>query len=174
LPTQRVTSGREKLSYPELFRFCFPDVIITIRNKAPYIMPRYANYAFAFGFRFEMELRYETDCEEVKADTWPEWRSYAAAVTALRRKYWPLLGTGEFLDELPLVNANPGVIAKAYRQGDRLAVALWNDNAKEELLQISVPGYQLREFATVGETLTAMPAKLQAQQIALAIFEKAE
>ncbi|NLO35216.1 MAG: hypothetical protein GX112_02535 [Clostridiaceae bacterium] len=162
----------ETLNYPELFRYCFPDVIITVRNPAPYITQRFANYAFTFGFRYEMELRYLADCEEIKADKWPERRAYAAAVSALRRRYWQVLGHGEFIDELGLVNQNQAVIAKAYTGDDQVLVACWNDTEQAQALSLSVPGYTFSEWADTDTTEAALPATIGAGRIGLAVFTR--
>jgi hypothetical protein len=162
----------ETLNYPELFRYCFPDVIITIRNPAPFISPRFANYAFTFGFRFEMELRYLADCREIKADRWPEWRKYAAAVSALRRRYWAVLGHGSFADEEGLTQADTGMITKVYRQGNQAVVTVWNDTQADLPLSLDLPGYRFVEWAAVDKAATALPEQLAAQQIGLALFRK--
>jgi hypothetical protein len=163
----------ETLNYPELFRYCFSDVIITVRNPAPYINPRFANYAFTFGFRYEMELRYLADCEEIKEDKWPEWRTYAAAVSALRRRYWSVLGYGDFVDETAITNKNPALIAKAYKRDDAIAVTVWNDSGKDQAVAVDVPGYRFKEWATVDRTDAMLPDQIKDGQIALALYEKA-
>jgi hypothetical protein len=121
-----------------------------------------------------MELRYLADREQIRADTWPEWRRYSAAVTALRRRYWPILGSGVFLDERPLVNRNNAVIAKAYAKDDDLAVAVWNDTTLPQDLDITVPGYSFREWATIDETRPDLPHQLAAGQIGLALYKEEE
>lgn len=164
----------EIINYPEMFRYCFSDVIITLRNKYPYLTPQVANYAFTFGFRYEMELRYLADREQIRADAWPDWRRYSAAVTTLRRRYWPILGSGVFLDERPLVNRNVAVIAKAYAKDNDLAVAVWNDTASPQDLEFDVPGYRFREWATIDGTAQELPRQLAAGQIGLALYKEEE
>jgi hypothetical protein len=164
----------EIINYPELFRYCFPDVIITVRNKHPYLTPQFANYAFTFGFRYEVELRYLADREEIRAGDWAEWNRYAAAVSALRKRYWPILTSGAFRDECPLQNANPALVTKAYVLDSQLAVAVWNDTAAAEPLDLQAPGYRLREWATIEGTSGQLPGQMGSQQIGLAIYERGE
>ena len=162
------------LNYPELFRFCFPDAVITVRNKFPTIAPRMANYAFTFGFRLEMEIRYRRDCEDLGADRWPAWREYAAAVTQLRLRYRPILFRGTFLDDRLFNNGNPKIIAKATRYQNLLAVTCWNDNPDDQPLMLDVPGYRFREWAFIDKVRPDLPHQLAAGQIGLALYKEEE
>jgi hypothetical protein len=172
--TENDSERIEIINYPELFRYCFSDVIITIRNTDPCINTRVANYAFTFGFRFEMELRYLADYEDIMNDTYSDLCGYAASVTALRKKYWDVIGYGRFEDVTPLINLQSAVIAKAYSCDDKIAVTLWNDSASESAFesQLAVPGYKLIEVSTVNKTEYVMPRILLPQQIAIALYEK--
>lgn len=164
--------GCEVISYPELYRYCFPDDIITLRNPAPYAKPRAVNYAFVFNFRLEMEIRYRADRADAEADTHADWRDYAAAVTALRRKHWDILGGGSFADDEPL-HCGPGeIIAKAYRKEDLLAVTLWNDSSRLARLSLDVPGYRLDRFSCIAGECAELPAVMEPQQVAVALYRK--
>ena len=163
----------EIINYPEMFRYCFPDVIVTVRNPFPYITERVANYAFTFGFRYEMEIRYQADCDDVLNDSYPKYRKYAKKVTELRKKYWDVLGYGEFKDITPIISINPAIIAKAYVNGNKLAVVMWNDTDNGSKTSLEVPGYKFMEASTVDRTLAGLPETLDRQQIAVVLYEKA-
>lgn len=162
----------EVINYPELFRYCFPDVIITVRNPFPYITQRVANYAFTFGYRFEMEVRYQADCYDVLDKRYSEYGNYAKKVTQLRRKYWDIMGYGDFKDTINISNNNPAIIAKAYVKDNKMALAMWNDTDKDATVDIEVKDYNLEEVSIVDATFSEFPKKLSPQQIAVALFEE--
>lgn len=162
-------------NYPELFRYCFPETGVTVRNPYPYVAPRVANYSFLFGLRMEMELRYQDDKNDILADRWPEYREYAKKVDALRARYWDVYGRGEYRDTDLLENRCPGLLARSFVKGNRMVAALWNDSASPVSLDgFQVPGWRLTEASTVEKTVESMPVVLAPQQILAILYEKDE
>lgn len=159
-------------NYPQLFRYCFPDVVVTVRNPSPYIKPRLANYAFTFGFRYEIEIRYQGDCEVIRTAKKADWRDYAKDVNRLRKAHWDILGSGRYVSNTVLESANPNVLAQAYVKDAQLAVTLWNDTAQQQPLSLNVPGYRLVSFETLEGACDTLPKEMGAQQVAVARYEK--
>jgi hypothetical protein len=167
------------LNFPELFRYTFPDTLVTIRNGRPFISRRYLHYAFVFGLRLEMELRYLDDQIAIRTDRHPLDRNRAARLSAFRRRYWHLLGLGRFCDDAPIQNENPAILAKTFVADAELGVALWNDTDRSQVVRLVIAGFTLREViipdldATHDEAdkvCRELPAQLEPQSIALLIY----
>ena len=166
------------VTFPDLFRFCFPDAIITIRNPQPYVDRRAVNYAFAFGFPIEMELRYRADREDVLADKFAEKREYAAKIAALRVKYKDMLARGTYIDDECVENPAPTMIAKAFESEGTVAVTLWNDSAEARTPAIAVcrprsrDALKLVRFETADGLVSDKLEEMAADSVAVAIYQK--
>lgn len=156
---------------PELFRYCFPDTMITVRNPYPYMERRMVNYAFAYGFKFEMELRYDTDQQFVRENRAPEKCRYAKATADLRRKYEAHLLTGTFRADEGMKNAN--VIANTFlaADGSRI-VAVWNDSENEIKPEITILGGKVSGWSTIESEGAGMLEKLPPDGIAVLTIEE--
>ncbi|GHT56945.1 hypothetical protein FACS1894109_07670 [Spirochaetia bacterium] len=164
--------GKGIVNEPSLFRYCFPETKITIRNPRPSVDKRSANFAFVFGLAFELEIRYEQDREDVLADKWPEERRYSKAVNALRRKYIDELIRADFVDDDPLETYNPQIITKAYENSKTIAVALWNDSEEPKPLALAVKKGHFLEYATIDGAFQKMPETIPPRSIGLVVFQK--
>ena len=158
--------------YPELFRYSFPETIITIRNQRPLITKRVCNFACTFGFCYELELRYDADFEDAFANRFEEENRYAKQVSELRKRHWELLGNGKFVDTLPLSQDNPSILSKAFQNEDKLAVVLWNDSEREQPLRLKVPGWKAGQADSPEGMLAALPETMQPQQLAVQLFSR--
>jgi hypothetical protein len=159
-------------AFPAMSRYVMPDLIITARNPRPRIDSRTANFALAYGFRPEIEVRYRDDVRVVRNGVDAEQAAYLRQVSQLRRRYWDLLALGRYTDTLGIEASNPAVTVTGFEQGNRRAVVAWNDTSKPESITLSVPGFRLLEVAGVDGRLTAPPLPLQPQQIAVWVFER--
>ena len=162
------------LNYPALFRYSFPETIITIRNPAPHIGDRMANFALTYGFRPEMELRYQADCDDVLNDTYKTSRLYALKINELRKKYADQLLRGEFRDTDELTAVPQGLTATSFVNGDTMAAVLWNDtNDAIELKSFAVNAqWKLKEASSIAKTTAKLPAAIASGQILVVLFAK--
>lgn len=154
-------------NFPEMFRHCFPDNISTLRNSRPYLHPRMANYALAYGFRFEVELRYLKDKQFVEDNCHADWKEYAQAVCALRRKHAHLLLHGDYSCDPALTRANPALVHGVFTNGDEQCVVLWNDTDDE--LPIDLTGREVSCWESPVAEGEGMPASIPANS-AIVLF----
>ena len=156
---------------PELFRYCFPGTMITVRNPKPYMDERMTNYAFEFGFKFEMELRYDTDQRFIREDQAPEKREYAKKVADLRRKYEDFLLLGTFRADEGIEESN--VYANVFVAKDgRRAVALWNDRDETVAPVLRMTRGKVARWAdTDGKEGNGLPEEMAPNTVLLAILD---
>jgi hypothetical protein len=162
------------INYPALFRYSFPETIITIRNPAPHIGDRMAKFALTYGFRPEMELRYQADCDDILNDTYKTSRLYALKINELRKKYAEQLLRGEFRDTDELAAVPQGLTATSFVNGDTMAAVLWNDtNDAIELKSFAANAqWKLKEASSIAKTTAKLPAAIAAGQILVVLFAK--
>jgi hypothetical protein len=158
-------------AFPQMVRYTFPEVVMTSRNAAPRLTLRQSNFALAYGFRFETEVRYRADVETVRRREKPELQEYQRSISALRDRYWDLLGAGRFLDDRGLVNRNREVTATLFAQGKRNALVVWNNTAVKQEVKVEVTGKRFVEAAGVKGVLAARPGSLAPQEVAVLIYE---
>lgn len=151
---------------PQLFRYCFPDTMITVRNPKPYMDERMTNYAFAFGFKLEMELRYDTDQIFIQEDHAPKKRIYTKQVSELRRKYEDYLLTGTFRADEGIESANVHANIFKAADGSRI-IALWNDTDQTVIPQITLSSGRISGWANINGEGDGMLTELAANSIAI-------
>lgn len=153
---------------PELFRHTFPETYVTIRNSNPYVSRRFANYAFLYGFKLEMELRYLKDKEFIKEQRQPEDLDYVKKISDLRKTYRKYLLEGQFLAQLDLVDIGPGLKRALYQAKDgTFALAIWNDTSKELPISSIVEGAQWNRWATPETDGQGNPDTIEQDQVML-------
>ncbi|MFO8014908.1 MAG: DUF6259 domain-containing protein [Phycisphaerae bacterium] len=152
-------------SFPELFRYTFPEMIVTQRHPSPLLDRGLANFAVLYGLRHELEFRYAPDVRLMREGVVPEYRDYIDVVhkpnigllrrvprdaaqaylktlIAFERKHAALLARGRFVDEVPFTLKGDGVRAKAFAREGRLGVVLWNPSGEARRAEVDVPGYR--------------------------------
>ena len=159
---------------PQMFRVCFPEVKITLRNPRPYMNRRYVNFAFVHSFLLEQELRYCADADDTRAGTFAEEHAYARSIADFRRRHWDILGYGTYLDSKFASSDTPALVAVSYEAGDKRAVAIWNDSDKPVRLDClkPAPGLTVAEYLTPdGKRAGRPPARLAADSVALLLLK---
>lgn len=158
-------------SFPAMFRYCFPETILTLRNPNPFLDPRYVNFAFLYGFRYEMELRYLKDKDVIREGRYREWMEYACAVGNLRKKHEDVLLTGVYREQEGVQNNNPHILCALFEGETRSAIALWNDTKDTQPVDLHVAGRKIVSWETVEGSGEGMLKLLKPGAVALLLLE---
>lgn len=156
--------GPSETVFPELFRYTYPTFVATERIPNPFLTRNYANYACAYGLRFEIESRYTADVKYLTTDQVPapeeyadcnsppevsllqtvsrdESAEYMRQVAALRRQHGDLLLRGRFIDLDGVVVEGDRIVGKAFRSDDQIGVILWNPTDEPRSARVAVAGH---------------------------------
>ncbi|MBE5784069.1 MAG: hypothetical protein E7329_12250 [Clostridiales bacterium] len=164
---------RRGCSFPQLYRYTFPETMCTVRNTQPFIAERMVNYAFAYGFKFELEIRYIIDQNDIRRDAEPEKRKYAKAVADLRREFEDYLLLGTFRADTGILNDDPLMIAMRYvAQDGREAIAVWNDRDVAQPIRFTTPGLKAVRYAGIERRGEGMPEKMNPNEVVIIEMEK--
>lgn len=115
-------------SYPYIYRYTFPEVLISNRkaHDEKAIFRRELNYAFIHGMLFDVGLY------RCRIDSMDGCRAYAERVkrlTDLREQYLRFFTDGKY--DLPSVELPQGMKGVEYTLGDERVLALWNDTKEQ-------------------------------------------
>jgi hypothetical protein len=132
-------------AFPELVRYTVPDVIITARHPALRPERAQVNYAFTYGLRFELEIRYRDEIPVLKENIHPEMAEYLRQLTQVRARHWNLLGLGRFMNSSSLAGQNPAVRYTLFGDGDQRAVIAWNPGTTAQSAPFALPGYAISQ-----------------------------
>lgn len=142
-------------SFPELFRFTMPEVIVTQRHGTPMLDRATANWACLYGMRHEIEMRYREDKEYLERGKVPgpdayrdvtyyppsaammrstppgEAAAYLRKLIAFEVEHSEFLMEGKFVDEDGLSIPNARLAGKVFASRGRRAVLLWNTSTEQ-------------------------------------------
>ncbi len=156
--------GTSETLFPELFRYTYPTFVATQRVPNPLLTRNFANYACAYGLRFEIESRYTADVKYLTTDQVPRPEEYADCnsppnvslvqtvsreesarymrqVAEFRKQHGDLLLRGHFIDVDGVVVEGDGIVGKAFQSEDRIGVILWNPTDQPRLATVTVTGH---------------------------------
>ncbi|MBQ5984582.1 MAG: hypothetical protein IJL56_06380 [Bacteroidales bacterium] len=183
--------------FPDMYRYTFPEAILCVRSATPASTRGSVNFSTAFGYKHEIECRYvpdknylidgripvpaEYDDIRLKPDISTMVNQdpaavvrYSKAVMDLRRRHEDLLYAGSFVsdDGFSLQTEGPYVLARAFVNGKRMGVVVWNvsDDAPASFTVTPEKGWKL----TATDVPEGEPKEgpLGAQSIRLLVFER--
>jgi hypothetical protein len=137
-------------AFPELFRYTVPDVIVTARHPALRPEKAQVNYAFTYGLRFELEIRYRDEIPILRENIHPEMAEYLRRLTQVRARHWNLLGLGRLLNSSLVSSQNGAVRYTLFGDGDSRAVVAWNPSAAAQDARFTLPGYSVQQVDGVN------------------------
>ncbi len=181
--------------YPELFRYTFPELTVTQRNRNPMIPRDEANFATVYGLKYEIECRYDADVDYLLNDVFPtdesyanitskpdpkkigemttdEARKYLKSLISFKKENSKFLEKGKFIDQEGF-EVTGNIVAKGYIYEDEIGIVLWNRNQeKSENFNIKIPGYKFIKASEPTNTTTKAYSKLATNSIRLLVFSK--
>ncbi|MCX6910628.1 MAG: DUF6259 domain-containing protein [Verrucomicrobia bacterium] len=182
-------------TFPEMFRFTFPEVLMTQRHPTPMLNRLAANYACIYGLRYEIESRYAPDVRYLKEGVIPARADYAdilnppdiammaatppaeatrylKQLVEFQRRHATLLWRGRFVDDRGFEFKGERLIAKAYAAGNQLGVIVWNPTDKPATFSLTVPKACLATAAELERDQVEPLSPLPAQTIRLLVWQK--
>jgi hypothetical protein len=148
-------------SFGEMFKYAFPDRIITNRTNS--------ERKACFGYGFALQWRVDGMMNDA---TNPVMAKYMTRLNQLRTQYNDLLLNGRFVDNEGFTSQNTKVSSYAYLAGNRMAITLWNSGDAPQKPAITVKGYALESANWQDPELTGTDHEIQPGDIALFVFKK--
>ena len=157
-------------SFPEWFRYTFPEVIWSDRCvRDDNDVPRRVNNTLLKGLRNDIEV---FRCRGLIDET-PVYQSHLAKINALRHTWPDLLLEGRYTATDGFRCSNSALSARSYSAGSQMAVVVTNTGAKPLKGKITVPGYRFAEGLTLeGGKLSGGSIKLKQNELAVLVYEK--
>ena len=184
------------VSFPALFRYTFPDYIMTnrIARPAPYMNFAEINFAFVYGFRFDLECRYKPDAELILSGVRPDpsdyenitgppevkkmceepvddYENYMKELCSIRNRHRALL-TGRFTDSDGFTIDNAEVTATAFNEGLTTAVVVWNKTPTQQVFEVDVPESRLMCHIRPGARNAPDSEALPPNRLAVLVFRR--
>jgi hypothetical protein len=134
--------------YP-MYRYIFPDFILSDREiRDDNDIERRVNHAILRGYRSDVEIY---RCRATIAET-PHYQGYLKKANDLRQKYCSLLLEGQYQDNQGFdLQGDEGIDAKAFKNNDKMAVAITHELAGELEGKLKVSGYKYVEESGIGD-----------------------
>ena len=157
-------------SFPEWFRYTFPEVIWSDRCvRDDNDVPRRVNNTLLKGLRNDIEV---FRCRGLIEET-PVYQAHLAKINALRHAWPELLLEGRYTATDGFSCSNAGLTARSYTAGDKMAVVVTNTGDKREKGVINVPGYRFAEGRNLDfKPVSSSKVDLQQNDLVVLVYEK--
>ena len=156
-------------SFPEWFRYTFPEVIWSDRCvRDDNDVPRRVNNTLLKGLRNDIEV---FRCRGLIDET-PVYQAHLAKINAIRHDFPELLLEGRYTAMDGFTCSNAALTARSYSAGGRMAIVITNTGAERQKGRISVPGYKLTDSRSIGGKVSGNSVTLAQNELAVLIFEK--
>ncbi len=152
--------------FGELFRYTFPQAIIT--NRVP--IGERIDSRQVYGHAFSLGLRFDASTGDGRE---AQVGQYLARLAALRTSYADLLLEGRFADNEGFVCSNNRVSAHSFVAGNRMAVVLWNPGETAQQFQVLAPGYTLESASWQNPVWMGTGHSLLPGDVAVLVWRRA-
>ncbi len=156
------------------FRYCFPEIIMTDRDiRDDTDIERRVNHALLKGLRSDVEIY---RCRKTIAET-PHYSAYLKQANRLREDYAELLLQGKYIDTDNFTCDHPEVDARAFINGDQMAVVATQSHLAKASVTIDAPGYAFVKSDKLGNVEcknrdNGVALQLSKNGLAVLIFQK--
>ena len=157
-------------SFPEWFRFTFPEVIWSDRCvRDDNDVARRVNNTLLKGLRNDIEV---FRCRGLIDET-PVYQAHLAKINAVRHKYPELLLRGRYCATEGFSCSNPSIIARAYSSGSSIAIVATSLEEGVQKGSLSVPGYKQTDYTTIDDaSVSGNSIRLGKNGLAVLIYDK--
>lgn len=157
-------------SFPEWFRYTFPEVIWSDRCvRDDNDVPRRVNNTLLKGLRNDIEV---FRCRGLIDET-PVYQAYLAQINAIRHDFPDLLLEGRYTACDGFSCSSDKLVARSYTSEGRMAVVVTNTGAAKVTGSIKAEGYTAKDFRIIGDAVVkGTSVKLGQNGLAVIIFEK--
>jgi hypothetical protein len=148
-------------SFGEMFKYTFPDRIITNRTNS--------NRKACFGYGFALQWRVDGMMFDT---TDPIVAPYLTRLNQLRTQFADLLLDGRFVDNEGFTSENANVSSYSYLAGNRMAITLWNSTNEPQKPLITANGYTLESANWQDPKWEGTDHQILPGDVALLVFKK--
>jgi len=151
-------------SFGEMFRYTFPDPIVTNRTQGPEASDRRKQLgkAFSLGMRFDGAGR-GPDHDLTR---------YVSRLVELYKTHADLLLEGRFVDNEGFLCDNSRVTSHAFVAGNRMAVTLWNPSKVAQKASVVAAGYKLETASWQDPSWSGPDHWIMPGDVAVMVFRR--